>query len=128
MVANNQVVSRKTADSLRTEATENEGILWGAPHIRTLETGISPADSVKQSEAEKRTGMLKWLMDKHGTTVFVNIAQPNSHDAFLNQRLFGSTMFRLGQTRNVYTGEVPGLVDRIKSRIGQRIIETKIIE
>ena len=49
MAANNQVVTGKTANSLRVDVSENEGILWGAEHIDTLETGISPQRSNMES-------------------------------------------------------------------------------
>ena len=49
MAANNQVVTGKTANSLRVDVSGNEGILWGAEHIDTLETGISPQRSNMES-------------------------------------------------------------------------------
>jgi hypothetical protein len=128
MVRNNQVVSGNTRDSLRTEANENEVILWGLPHIKTLETGISPQDSSGQQEQEKVRGMISWLKMKYGTDIFINIAPPNSGNAFLNQTLFGSTMYRLKKIQQVYTSEVPSLLERISNRIGKRVIETKILE
>jgi hypothetical protein len=37
-------------------------------------------------------------------------------------------MYRLKKTQQVYTSEVPSLLERISNRIGKRVIETKILE
>ena len=131
MQANNQVVTARTANSLHTEATENSGILWGAEHISTLETGISPFQSRQMPYDFLKQKMDSWLLFKHGTQIYRNIAPPNVKDAYQNQRQFGSTLFRQtggNPTGLVYGKEVNPLVSNIGKRISDVIINTKILE
>lgn len=130
MTANNQVVTGRTKNSLRVDVGENEGILWGAEHIKTLETGISPFESAQISYSSLVDKLDAWVLLKHGTTIFRNILPPNVKDAYQNQRLFGSTLYReTGGTPTglVYGKEVNPLLQRIGSRIVDKIINIKVI-
>jgi len=127
MVLNDQNVTGQTANSLRKEVIANEGIIYGAEHFKTLEEGISPEFSQRQSFIMLAEKLDTWLWQKHGTTVFRNIASPNVFNAYENQRQFGSTLFRQGGRENVYTDKVPLLTERIMNEIGEVIINTKIL-
>ncbi|MDD4210353.1 MAG: hypothetical protein PHI52_08475, partial [Bacteroidales bacterium] len=64
MAANNQVVTGKTANSLRVDVSGNEGILWGAEHIDTLEIGISPQRSNMESFNATFLGINQWQQSR----------------------------------------------------------------
>lgn len=124
---NDQYVTGQTSESLHKEVDKNIGIIYGAEHIKTLETGISPAFSQIQSVKIMADKLDTWLWQKHGTTVFRNIAPPNVFNAYENQRHFGSTLFRQGGREDVFSDKVQPLVERIKSELTDVIINTKIL-
>lgn len=127
IISNNQYVTGKTSNSLRKKVSQNTGIVYGAEHFETLEKGISPEFSQKQSFIMLAEKLDMWLWQKHGTTIFKNIAPPNQFNAYENQRQFGSTLFRQGGRANVYTDKIQPLTDRIMNEIGDVIINTKIL-
>lgn len=128
MRTNDQIVSGKTAASLRTEAVNNEGALWGAEHIDTLETGISPFQSRQNPFSFTYYKLKSWYHQK-GIT---NNAGDDSRIgmATVNQREIGSLLFRKTggtPTGNVFRKEINPLVKNIGDRIGDKIINTKIL-
>ena len=128
MKANDQYVSGKTANSLRVDVAEDSGILWGAPHFLTLETGISPFESQQTPFKKTFYDLRQWFIDK-------GISDNPSEDrrifkATTNQREIGSVLFRrTGGTPTglVYGKEVNPLLQRIGSRIVDKIINIKVI-
>lgn len=127
MAANNQVVTSKTANSLRVDVSENEGILWGAEHIDTLETGISPQRSNMESWTKTWAGLFHWVQNK-GFIYDMSKASFFATRATEIQREQGSVLFRAGGRFNVYSDKVEPLVERIKDELGEIIINTKILE
>lgn len=128
MVRNNQMVTGKTANSLRVETTENEGVLWGADYFDTLETGISPFQSRQNPFSFTYYKLKSWYHQK-GIT---NNAGDDSRIgmATVNQREIGSVLFRKTggtPTGNVFRKEINPLVKNIGDRIGDKIINTKIL-
>lgn len=128
MKANDQVVTGKTAGSLRVDPFDNGGILWGAEHIKTLETGISPFESMKSPIKSLFYDLREWY-------ILRGITQNPYEDrrifkATTNQREIGSVLFR--QTGGIATGLVYGkeinpLTERIGKRIVDKIINIKVI-
>ena len=127
MAANNQVVTGKTANSLRVDVSGNEGILWGAEHIDTLETGISPQRSNMESWTKTWAGLFHWVQNK-GFIYDMSKASSFATRATEIQREQGSVLFRAGGRFNVYSDKVEPLVERIKDELGEIIINTKILE
>ena len=127
MAANNQVVTGKTANSLRVDVSENEGILWGAEHIDTLEIGISPQRSNMESWIKTWAGLFHWVQNK-GFIYDMSKASFFAIRATEIQREQGSVLFRAGGRFNVYSDKVEPLVERIKDELGEIIINTKILE
>lgn len=128
MVRNDQMVSGRTANSLRVETTEKEGVLWGADYFDTLETGISPFESNKHPFSFTYYKLKSWYHQK-GIT---NNASDDSRIgmATVNQREIGSLLFRSTKgtpTGNVFRKEINPLVTNIGNRIGDLIINTKIL-
>lgn len=130
MQSNDQMVSGRTAASLRSEATDTTGTLYGADYFDTLETGISPFQSSQIPYGFLKSRMDSWLFTKHKTQIYRNTALPNMGDAYQNQRQFGSTLFRQtggAPTGKVFRKEISPLTENIKNRIGDIIINTKIL-
>ena len=130
MQANNQVVTSRTANSLHTEATENSGVLWGAEHISTLETGISPMQSRQMPFKTTFHGLRAWYVNR-GIAMSDVKTDRRIFQATKNQRDIGSVLFRRTggkPTGLVYGKEVNPLVSNIGKRISDVIINTKILE
>jgi hypothetical protein len=123
MAANNQVVTGKTANSLRVDVSGNEGILWGSEHIDTLETGISPQRSNMESFNATFLGINQWQQSRG-----LMWERKQVFGAVSIQKQQGSVLFRAGGRFNVYSDKVDPLVERIKDELGEIIINTKILE
>lgn len=129
MQANKQVVTGRTAASLHTVTSENSGILYGAEHISTLETGISPFQSKQKPFYFTFYKLKSWYHNKGITNNASD--DPRIGMATINQREIGSLLFRkTGGKANglVYGKEVNPLVTNIKNRIAGAIIDTKILQ
>lgn len=130
MQSNNQVVTGRTAASLRAEVNDTTGILWGAEHISTLETGISPFQSRMSPFKTTYYNLRQWYIDR-GIAMSDVKTDRRIFRATVNQREIGSVLFRKQQgkpTGLVYGKEVNPLVNNIKNRISDIIINTKILE
>lgn len=128
--ANKQNVTGKTAQSLYTEATQDTGILWGADHISTLETGISPFQSRQNPFRDTFYGLREWYQAKGISRIDIKTDR-RIFQATINQREIGSVLFRKTggkPTGLVYGKEVNPLTQNIKQRITDAILDIKIIQ
>jgi len=122
MQANDQVVMGKTLNSLRVEVDGQSGALWGADHIETLEIGISPERSRQEGWSHVFAGISTWQQARGLGWTDSNIASATSI-----QQKIGSFMFRLGQTKEVYSSEIDPMIESIGNEIGQNFVNIKIV-
>lgn len=128
MQANDQIVSGKTADSLRSESNDTTGTLYGADYFDTLETGISPFQSRMSPFKTTYLGLRDWYQRRGLTTGFYKDSR--IYMATVNQREIGSVLFRKTggtPTGKVFRKEISPLTENIKNRISDIIINTKIL-
>ena len=126
MKSNNQYVTGRTAASLYVKADNDSGAIYGADYIDTLEKGISPERSRQNPFRETYSGLLRWYQSKGYSTGFTK--DRRVYVAAVNQRVVGSVLFRQGGRFNVYSDKVNPLVNNIKERVADVIINTKILE
>ena len=122
MQSNDQVVTGKTLNSLRVEASGNIGTLYGADHIDTLEVGISPERSRLQTWQNKFAGFNIWQQARGLGWTNRNIAS-----AVSIQEQQGSIMHRFGITKNVYSGEIDPMMAQIGNELGDVFLNVKIV-
>lgn len=122
-----QKASGKTAASLRVEATEEEGTLYGRSPFGTLETGRKPG-KVPQGF---RTIIRKWMADKgiEAEPIPYKTDRPHKYTPQErgNQSLScliarkikreGTSLFRKGGRADIYSNVIPAATERIKSRV-----------
>lgn len=129
MQSNGQMVSGRTAASLRSEATDTTGTLYGADYFDTLETGISPFQSRMNPFKTTFYGLRKWYQGRGISQADVKTDR-RIFKATVNQREIGSVLFRSTggiPTGKVFRKEISPLTENIKNRIGDIIINTKIL-
>lgn len=129
MVANKQVASGRTMQSLRVEADSDKGILWGAEHIPTLEEGISPQASQQAFDLRRTQGLIyQWSTNK-------GIAFPTKKERWWFaantgrlQQQSGSLLFRHGGRKDVYTDKIQPALDRIGNKITTEFVNIKLVQ
>lgn len=122
-----QKASGRTVASLRVEATEEKGTLYGRSPFGTLETGRKPG-KVPQGF---RTIIRKWMADKgiEAEPIPYKTDRPHKYTpqergnqslSYLIARKIkreGTTLFRKGGRADIYSNVIPAATERIKSRI-----------
>lgn len=122
-----QKASGRTAASLRVEATEEEGTLYGRSPFGTLETGRKPGKVPQGFQAIIR----KWMADKGivADPIPYKTDRPHKYTpqergnlslSFLIARKIkreGTSLFRKGGRADIYSNVIPETTERIKSRI-----------
>jgi hypothetical protein len=123
MVRNNQVVTSRTKNSLRVDVGGNVGAIWGAGHIDTLETGISPQRSRLDATLPE---LYRRIHAWKGAKGF-GWKSSQSFMAAKKQQIIGSVLYRLGGRTDVFTSEELPTLKRISDRLGQGFVNVKIL-
>lgn len=106
--------SGRTSESMRTDVSENRGVLFGRMAFGTLETGRKPGKvPVGFYQIIKQ-----WVIDK-GIS-FDSQSERNSFAYLVSRKIAreGTQLYRTGAEADVYTTEVPETIERIKDRVG----------
>lgn len=105
-----QVASGRTRDSLRVEATDDEGILFGRYPFGTLETGRKPGKVPKGFAAI----IEQWVKDKG-----IKPKDPESFPYRVARKIEkeGTELYRSGKTEDIYSSEIPKTIESIGDRI-----------
>lgn len=106
--------SGRTSESMRTDVSENRGVLFGRMAFGTLETGRKPGKvPVGFYQIIKQ-----WVIDK-GIS-FDSQSERNSFAYLVSRKIAreGTQLYRTGTEADVYTTEVPETIERIKDRVG----------
>ena len=106
--------SGRTSESMRTDVSENRGVLFGRMAFGTLETGRKPGKvTVGFYQIIKQ-----WVIDK-GIS-FDSQSERNSFAYLVSRKIAreGTQLYRTGAEADVYTTEVPETIERIKDRVG----------
>lgn len=106
--------SGRTSESMRTDVSENRGVLFGRMAFGTLETGRKPGKvPVGFYQIIKQ-----WVIDK-GIS-FDSQSERNSFAYLVSRKIAreGTQLYRWGADTDVYTAEVPETISRIKDRVG----------
>lgn len=106
--------SGRTSESMRTDGSENRGVLFGRMAFGTLETGRKPGKvPVGFYQIIKQ-----WVIDK-GIS-FDSQSERNSFAYLVSRKIAreGTQLYRRGADTDVYTAEVPETISRIKDRVG----------
>jgi len=122
MERNNQVVSGRTVRSMESVAKDMIGAIYGAEHIDTLETGITPERSKSEAFVHKYRRMFDWGQAKFGMT------KQHAYLAAVKQEVFGSVLHRLGGRTDVWTSEEQPLMESLKERVAELLINEKWLE
>lgn len=123
MVRNDQVVTGRTKNSLRVEVANNVGAIWGAGHIDTLETGISPQRSRLENTLDAVYRKIHVWQGNRG----FSWKKQHSFAAARKQQIVGSVLYRLGGRTDVFTSEEIPTIKRISDRLGQGFVNVKIL-
>lgn len=122
-----QKASGRTMESLRVEANEDEGTLWGRQAFGVLETGRKAGKVPMGFQATIR----QWMKDK-GIKVAPIPYKTNRPHKYTEQergemslsyliarkiRMEGTSLFRKGGRSDIYSQEVPLAVQRIEKRM-----------
>ena len=115
---NKQNATGKAINSLRQDATNNSLAIYAVDYFKNLETGTKPGTYVS-FKAINTWANAKWYWD--GDNFRANT---------ISRRIFnsGSKLFRDGGRTDVYTNEIPSLINRIAERVGKEIVNIKLIE
>lgn len=107
-------VSGRTSKSMRTDGSENRGVLFGRMAFGTLETGRKPG----KVPAGFYQIIKQWVIDK-GIS-FDSQSERNSFAYLVSRKIAGegTQLYRRGADTDVYTAEVPETISRIKDRVG----------
>ncbi|WP_277099091.1 hypothetical protein [Coprobacter secundus] len=104
--------SGKTINSLRVEASGNEGILFGRKYFGTLETGRGPGKIPKDFQSI----IAQWAVDK-------GLFSPDDYKLktfsyFVSKKISdkGTKLFRNGGDNEVYSQEIPKTIENIGDR------------
>ncbi|WP_289006087.1 hypothetical protein [uncultured Parabacteroides sp.] len=103
-----------TSESMRTDVSENRGVLFGRMAFGTLETGRKPGKvPVGFYQIIKQ-----WVIDK-GIS-FDSQSERNSFAYLVSRKIAreGTQLYRRGADTDVYTAEIPETISRIKDRVG----------
>lgn len=106
--------SGRTSESMRTDVSEDRGVLFGRMAFGTLETGRKPGKvPVGFYQIIKQ-----WVIDK-GIS-FDSQSERNSFAYLVSRKIAreGTQLYRRGADIDVYTAEVPETISRIKDRVG----------
>lgn len=106
--------SGRTSESMRTDVSENRGVLFGRMAFGTLETGRKPGKvPVGFYQIIKQ-----WVIDK-GIS-FDSQSERNSFAYLVSRKIAreGTQLYRRGADTDVYTAEIPETISRIKDRVG----------
>nr|DAN67661.1 MAG TPA: hypothetical protein [Caudoviricetes sp.]DAX54989.1 MAG TPA: hypothetical protein [Caudoviricetes sp.] len=134
-IAAGQRASGRTAASLRVEANETEGTLWGRSPFGTLETGRQAG----KVPANFRLIIRQWMQDKgiKARPMPYKTNRPHKYTAeergelslaFLIARKIereGTSLFRKGGRNDIYTNVIPLAKERILMRITS-LLKTEI--
>ena len=106
--------SGRTSKSMRTDGSENRGVLFGRMAFGTLETGRKPG----KVPAGFYQIIKQWVIDK-GIS-FDSQSERNSFAYLVSRKIAreGTQLYRRGADTDVYTAEVPETISRIKDRVG----------
>lgn len=106
--------SGRTSESMRTDVSENRGVLLGRMAFGTLETGRKPG----KVPAGFYQIIKQWVIDK-GIS-FDSQSDRNSFAYLVSRKIAreGTQLYRRGADTDVYTAEVPETISRIKDRVG----------
>lgn len=106
--------SGRTSESMRTDVSENRGVLFGRMAFGTLETGRKPG----KVPAGFYQIIKQWVIDK-GIS-FDSQSERNSFAYLVSRKIAreGTQLYRTGAEADVYTTEVPETIERIKDRVG----------
>ena len=106
--------SGRTSESMRTDGSENRGVLFGRMAFGTLETGRKPG----KVPAGFYQIIKQWVIDK-GIS-FDSQSERNSFAYLVSRKIAreGTQLYRRGADTDVYTAEVPETISRIKDRVG----------
>ena len=105
-----QKASGRTIQSLRVEATEDEGILFGRKAFGTLETGRRGG----RVPAGFYHIILQWVKDKG-----IQVEKPKTFAYFVARKIAreGTSLYRRGGRDDIYSSEIPKTVESIGKRI-----------
>ena len=105
-----QKASGRTIQSLRVEATEDEGILFGRKAFSTLETGRRGG----RVPAGFYHIILQWVKDKG-----IQVEKPKTFAYFVARKIAreGTSLYRRGGREDIYSSEIPKTVESIGKRI-----------
>lgn len=127
-----QVASGRTRESLSVEVNEREGILWGRFPFGTLETGRKPGKTPRNFSSIIR----QWIIDKGiPVTPIPYVRNPSDRwqpkytpqerglmslsGAIAHKiKTEGTSLYRSGGRRDIYTPEIEKTINSISDRIG----------
>lgn len=123
IMRNGQNASGQTIQSMRVEAGDEEGTLYGRRFFGVLETGRRPG-RVPSGFAQI---ILKWMQAK-------NIQADDGKDLRMANaiawaiRKRGSRLFREGGRKDVFSNEIPAARERLKERFSELMTSLTISE
>lgn len=105
-----QKASGRTIASLRVEASEDGGMLFGRKAFGTLETGRRGGRVPKGFYQI----ILQWVKDKR-----ISVEKPKTFAYFVARKIAreGMSLYRSGGRSDIYSNEIPNTVESIGKRI-----------
>lgn len=105
-----QKASGRTIQSLRVEASEDEGTLYGRKAFGTLETGRRGG----RVPAGFYQIILQWVRDKG-----IQVEKPKTFAYFVARKIAreGTSLYRQGGRADIYSNEIPKTTESIEKRI-----------
>lgn len=102
--------------------------IYGRANFENTELGIPPMTSFSCVNRNVRHKIYLWTFRKGMT--FESDRARKKFAYFARKKIFeeGTSLYKRGGNKNIYTDKVPILVDRIKSELGDIIINTKILD
>lgn len=120
--------SGRTAKSFHHLATEYSLTVWGRKDFHNVEKGVSPKEALSIEEKQFRGSLYRWAE-------YLPIEFETKTDRYMfawnvsnKLRDIGSLLFREGGRTDIYTQEMPKLIERIKNAAAEKIMKIKIIE
>jgi len=115
---NKQNATGQAINSLNEKHTPNSGAIWAVDYFKNLEIGTLPGTYVTPSTLNA-WGKVKGYW-----------SQDNSIPFLISRKIYaeGSLLFRKGGRTDVYTNEIPSLIERIADRAGEEIVNIKLID
>ena len=113
---------------IHSEATDTNLTVWGWAYFDNVERGIPPLfGRFTLTNKNVKQRIFEWTF-KAGIS-FASESKRKSFAWAARQKIGweGTRQFRSGGRKDIYTSEVPALIEGIETQIGKKIIETKLL-